>query len=78
MGLFKHVLYKIMIEEREKIHLKINEDKSYRNIDYSLGRPHSTICRELHRFSTRFNTPQANQQATMAILKKDRKSLNGD
>ena len=45
---------RLTIEEREKIHRQINEGKSNRDIANSLGGSHSTICREVHRFPTRF------------------------
>lgn len=68
---------RLTIEEREKIHLQINEGKSNRDIANSLGRSHSTICREVHRFPTRFeySPSKAHQLATKAILKKGRKSI---
>ena len=68
---------RLTIEEREKIHLQINQGKSNRDIANSLGRSHSTICREVHRFPTRFeySPSKAHQLATKAILKKDRKSI---
>ncbi len=68
---------RLMIEEREKIHLQINEGKSNRDIADSLGRSHSTICREIHRFSTRFeySPSKAHQLANKATLKKGRKSI---
>ncbi len=45
---------RLTIEEREKIHLQINEGKSNRYIANSLGRSHTAICQEVHRFPIRF------------------------
>ena len=66
---------RLTIEEREKIHLQINEGKSNREIAQSLGRCHSTICREVHRFSTRFeySPSKAHQLANKATQNKGRK-----
>jgi IS30 family transposase len=68
---------RLTIEEREKIHLQINQGKSNRDIASSIGRSHSTICREVHRFPTRFeySPSKAHLLANKATKKKGRKSF---
>src|SRR3989344_814347 len=62
----------LSIEEREKIHLGLWQDKSMRQIAFELGRSPSTISRELNRNSPRQRmvyTPRLAQERAQATIK---------
>lgn len=68
---------RLSIEDREKIHILINQGKSNRMIAEELDRSHTTIAREVSRFRTRFeySPSKAHELASRLKPKTGRKLL---
>ena len=68
---------RLTVEEREQIHLLVNQGKSNREIASILKRSHSTISRELARFRTRYDysPSKAENHVRRQAPKRGRKSI---
>jgi len=71
---------RLTIEEREKIHVLVNQGKSSREIAKNLKRSHSTVSREVLKFLTRFeySLSKAHQKAGKEIAKRGRRPLRDE
>ena len=71
---------RLTIEEREKIHVLVNQGKSNREIAKNLKRSHSTVSREVRKFPTRFeySPSKAHRKAGKEIAKRGRRPLRDE